>query len=186
MSKETKEYLSMSYDLNVLCVNQKTALSLPFVSSIELRNEFDFPASGRYHSIWPFMSNMNGIWYSLGKDGESGFNALPIIDSDFDKEIDRLAMPYWLSDDNDYDNIKSNMTPLIISDKYKEDFKNIIQFLVRQSSDSVIMFLARYQGGEKEIVQGTMAYGKFEQLLGQFRIFVISSVFSLPSFDLGL
>jgi hypothetical protein len=30
--------------------------------------------------------NSKGVWYLLGRDGESGFNALSIVTSDFDKD----------------------------------------------------------------------------------------------------
>lgn len=49
----------MSYDLNVLCVNQNKPYKLPFISSIELLNENDSPEMGRYESMWPFICNSN-------------------------------------------------------------------------------------------------------------------------------
>jgi len=161
----------MSYDLNVLCVNQRNVLNMPFATSIEIRNELDFPDSSRYHSIWPFMSSINGVWYTLGKAGESGFNALSIISSDFDKEIGIASMPYWLLCDDDYDDIKSNITPIAINDIYKKDVESVMHVLIQQSPSNMIMFLARYQGGEKEIIQGVVHYSKFKQLLNQSKVF---------------
>jgi hypothetical protein len=166
----------MSYDLNILCVNQNSASNLPFASSIELRNEFDFPTSGRYCSIWPFMCNSKGVWYSLGKDDDGWFHAMSIIDADFDKIIDSNLAPYWVSDDE----VISNLTPIIVKDEYMLDIENIIRFLIQQSPNNIIMFLARYQGGEKEIIQGMLAYKEFMALFKQAKVlfnvcYIISS-----------
>ena len=166
----------MSYDLNILCINQANISKLPFSSVIELRNEIDFPDSGRYHSIWPFMCNLKGVWYSIGKNDDGWFNAMSIVDADFDKVAEENYLPYWVLDDD----VRSNLTPLIVYDEYKKDFGNIIDFLIQQSPNRIIMFLARYQGGEKEIVYGVLKREKFMKLLSQSEIlfnvcYVISS-----------
>jgi len=156
----------MSYDLNILCINQDNPSKLSFVSSIELRNEIDFPDSGRYHSIWSFMCNLKGVWYSIGKHDDGWFNAMSIVDADFDKVIEKSCMPHWVLDDE----IRSNLKPLIVYDEYKRDLEIIIEFLIQQSPNSIIMFLARYQGGEKEIVHGVLKREEFTKLLNQSKI----------------
>ncbi len=110
----------MSYDINVLCMNQDNISMLSFASKIELRNEIDLSNLGRYHSVWPFMLESKGVWYSIGKDDE----------------------------------VKSNLKPLIVYDEYEKDFEKIIEFLLKQLPSRTIMFLAKYQGGEKEIIYG--------------------------------
>lgn len=156
----------MSYDLNILCINQDSPSKIPFASSIELRNEIDFPHSGRYNSIWPFMCNLKGVWYSIGKDDDGWFNTMSIVDADFDEVIEKSYMPYWVLDDD----VTSNLKPLIVYNEYNKDFKSIIEFLIQQSPNRIIMFLARYQGGEKEIVQGVLKYEEFTKLLNQSKI----------------
>lgn len=156
----------MSYDLNILCTNQDKVSKLPFTSSIELRNENDFPELGRYNSIWPFMCSLKGIWYSIGKDDDGWFNAMSLVDADFDKVVDRSDIPYWIFDDE----VISNLRPLNVYDEYKNEFNNIIEFLIQQSPHNHIMFLARFQGGEKEIVHGVLKCEEFTELLSQSKI----------------
>ncbi|AOT68321.1 hypothetical protein [Geosporobacter ferrireducens] len=156
----------MSYDLNILCINQDKVAKLPFTSSIELRNENEFPELGRYNSLWPFMCGSKGIWYSIGKDDEGWFNAMALVDADFDKVIKRSDMPFWILDDE----VMSNLKPLIVYDEYKSEFDNIIKFLIQQSPNNHIMFLARFQGGEKEIVQGVLKREEFAKLLCESKI----------------
>ena len=156
----------MSYDLNILCVNQKNALGLPFTTSIELRSELEFPDSSRYHSIWPFMSNTKGIWYSLGKDEDGWFHAMSIIDADFDKEIERNLAPFWILDDD----VLSNLKPMILCDEHRRDFERIIRFLIQNSSCKTVMLMARFQGGETEIIEGVLRYEEFIRLLRQSKI----------------
>jgi hypothetical protein len=156
----------MSYELNILCVNQSNASKLPFASSIELRNEFDYPTSGRYFSIWPFLCSLKGVWYSLGKDDDGWFHAMSIIDADFDRVIGNILTPYWVLDDD----VISNLSPIIVNNKYMHDIERTIQFLIQQSPNNAIMFLARYQGGEKEIIQGVLDYKEFIILLNQDKI----------------
>ncbi len=166
----------MSYDLNILCVNQDNPSNIPFASAIELRNEIDFPYDGRYYSIWPFMCNSKGVWYSIGKDDDGWFNTMSIVDSDFKGEVEESLMPYWVLDND----IRSNLTPLILFDEYRRDFERILEFLIQQSPNRTIMFMARYQGGETEIVYGVLERQEFMKLLSQSKIlfnicYIISS-----------
>ncbi|BCJ92677.1 hypothetical protein acsn021_02460 [Anaerocolumna cellulosilytica] len=156
----------MSYDINVLCMNQDNVSVLPFASEIELRNEIDFPNLGRYYSVWPFMCKSKGIWYSIGKDNDGYFNPMSIVDADFDNIIENSYIPYWVSDDE----VKSNIKPLIVNAEYKNDFMRIIEFLLKQSPSRTIMFLGRYQGGEKEIVYGVLERQEFIKLLIQSKV----------------
>ena len=156
----------MSYDLNILCINQNDASSLPFASSIELRSEFDSLYYGRYSSIWPFTSSLKGVWYSLGKEEDGWFNTMSIIDADFDKEAGRNLAPFWILDVD----VLSNLSPMIVRDEHRRDLEKIIHFLIQQSSIKTIMFLARYQGGETEIIEGVLKYEEFIGLLRQSKI----------------
>ena len=145
----------MSYDLNILCVNQCDVSKQTAPSSIVLKSELDDPGYyGRYHSIWPFMCSIKGIWYSIDIDDDEDYwiSIFKVVDADFDKEIDRNLMPFWIEDEG----ILSNLSPLIVHDEYMSDFQSAIKFLIQQSPDKTVMFLARYQGGETEITQGVL------------------------------
>ena len=156
----------MSYDLNILCINQRNVSKLPFNTTIESRNEFDSPYDGRYGLIWPFMCSLQGIWYFLGKEEDGWFNNMSIVTADFDKILDQDLRPFWISDEG----VLSNLSPLIVFDEYKGDFENIIQFFIQQSPSKTIMFLARYQCGDTEIIEGVLQYKEFIELLSQRKI----------------
>ncbi|MCE5284538.1 MAG: hypothetical protein LLG02_01630 [Pelosinus sp.] len=154
----------MSYDLNVLVLNQENASVLPFSSEIQILNEFQEIL--RYKEIWKHMTGMRGVWYLLGVDDEDGFNAMPIIDADFNVCLKNQQMPYWVLDED----VRSNLSPLIALEKYKHDFEKILNFLIQESPSKSIMFLARYQGGETEIVCGVIKYLEFKKLLDERKI----------------
>ncbi|MEA4963963.1 hypothetical protein [Lutispora sp.] len=156
----------MSYDLNILVQNQEEPSVLPFPSLIQMLNEKNDEIASRYHSIWRYMTQSKGIWYSLVKENNGILNAFPICDSDFEADEDSIEIPYWVSDDS----IKYNLTPLIVYEEYRRDFEKIIEFLIKQSPNRTVMFLARYQGGEHEIVCGVLKYEEFTKLLNQSKI----------------
>lgn len=155
----------MSFDLNVLVLEQDRASSLPFVSSIDVVNEFQ--EALRYKDIWGYMTAMRGVWYYLGQDEDGWFNSLAIVDSEFENSADNGLIPRWLADDED---VRSNLTPLIVKEDNDDQFREVLKFLIRESPIKTIMFLARYQGGEKEIVCGVLKYAEFERMLNQHKI----------------
>lgn len=155
----------MSYDLEILVQNQEEPSVLPFSSSIQLMNEKDDEIA-RYHSLWKYMTQSKGIWYSLVKERDGIFNAFQICDSKFEENEESIEFPYWITDES----IKYNLTPLIINEEFSRDFEKIIKFLIKQSPNKTIMFLARYQGGEHEIVCGVLKYEEFIRLLSQSKI----------------
>lgn len=151
----------MSYEINILVVNQIKPLPIPFVTSIEVMNEIDDKMVLRLESTWKFMSQTKGIWYSLVKEDEGIKNAFLLCTSDFEKEADDLPIPFWIdNEDSIY-----NLTPLIIYKEYLEEFEAISRFLIKQSPTNTILFLARYQGGDHEIIEGTLSLRKFIELL---------------------
>ena len=154
----------MSYDLNVLVLNQENASVLPFASEIQIVDEFQEIL--RYKEIWKYMTETRGVWYLLGIEEGGWFNAMSIIDADFNACLESRQMPYWVSDED----VKSNLNPLIAQEKYRHDFEKILSFLIQESPSKSIMFLARYQGGETEIICGVMKYLEFKKLLDERKI----------------
>jgi hypothetical protein len=150
----------MSYDINVLVVQQEKRSTLPFTSKIMIDDY-----SPRYDG-WRFIYEIKGIWYYLGMEGEVGFNASYICDSNFDIDEEQLPLPHWIQDED----ITYHLTPLVIKEQYVENFKNILNFLIQQSPIKMILFLARYQGGESEIVQGIISLDDFFKLLNSEKV----------------
>src|SRR4051794_38436394 len=99
----------MPYDLNILVINQEKPVRLPFQSSIDIVNEIDDFDGKRYHTIYPFMTQTDGIWYSLIKD-DDGVIYASFCNSDSEKDKMDIETPYWIKDTS----IKNDLTPLLI------------------------------------------------------------------------
>ena len=156
----------MSYDLVLLVVGQDKPTKINNMSDIKILDEFSNDLAKRYHSIWPYMTGTNGVWYSLVCNDRGIYNAYSICDSDYEAKPESIPLPYWVkSSETIY-----NLTPLIIYDKYKENFRFIIGQLLDQSPTNTLMFLARYQGGEEEIVCGVLSLQDFWELLDERKI----------------
>lgn len=158
----------MPFDLEILVLNQDKPCKLPFSTKFDLLNEIDNNESiARYHTIWPYMTQSKGIWYSIINDkDEISLGALRVCNSDFEVEEKDIEMPYWVKDDD----IKGNLTPLIIIDEYYEDFVKTLEYLIQQSPSREIMFLSRYQGGDEEIICGILKFEVFINLLNERKI----------------
>ncbi|RUT46077.1 hypothetical protein EJP82_13175 [Paenibacillus anaericanus] len=147
----------MSFDLEVVIVNQEDPVQIPFKSSIEVMNERDNQDIRRFSTTWKFMSQTKGIWYSLVKDDEGIKNAFLLCDSDFERDAQHIPVPFWIENED----VIYNLTPLIIRPEFKMDFEKILSFFVEQSPSKTIMFLARYQGGDCELIQGNLSIRDF-------------------------
>jgi hypothetical protein len=155
----------MSFDLEILVVKQKEVYNLDFQSKIIIRNEKEHGPL-RYMDIWKFASNSEGIWYSLGQDGEIGFCAYYICSGDFDKDVQEINIPYWINDDD----VKDNLTPLIIKHEVRVDFERILKGLMESSPVKTIMVISRYQSEHKEIICGTLSLIEYLSLLDEGKI----------------
>ncbi|MFJ8460815.1 hypothetical protein ACIQ57_16975 [Lysinibacillus xylanilyticus] len=119
----------MSFELNILVVNQNKPLPIPFPSFIEVINEVDDKMVLRLDCTWKFMRI----------------------------ESEKLPIPFWIDDED----VIYNLTPLVFHKEYLEEFEAILEFLIKQSPTNTLMLLARYQGGDYEIIQGTISRSNF-------------------------
>ncbi|AZS14409.1 hypothetical protein [Paenibacillus lutimineralis] len=156
----------MSFDLEVLVVNQAVPLHLPFQSRIELLNEQDDRGVQRFKDKWKVMSHAKGVWYSLVKDDEGIQNAYLLCDSDFESSIDEVPVPFWVNNED----VLYNLTPLIIRPEFRDDFEKVLRYLLENSPIGTLMFLARYQGGDYELIQGTLTIEEFVEQLDKKNI----------------
>ncbi|WP_291572905.1 hypothetical protein [Clostridium sp. UBA4548] len=155
----------MSYDLKLLVIKQETLYHTDFQSSIQLKNEIE-DEFYRYRELWPFMMGTDGALYSMVKESNGLFNAYTICDSDFEKDERDIEMPYWIKDED----VKYDLTPLIIRREYREDFEKIVRNLINTSQTKTIMILANYQSNNKEIVCGTVSFTEYLKLLDEGKI----------------
>lgn len=147
----------MSYDLNVLIIGQDKPSLITLNSSIEIINERE--QTLRYHDTWLYMKKTRGIWYCLGKYDDGIFNALPILEADFEADSNKLPIPDWIDDE-----LKSNYKPMIVVKEYKEELFKIIKFMIEQSPIKTIMLLSRFQCYDQEIIYGVLNVNKFIEL----------------------
>jgi len=97
-------------------------------------------------------------------DGAAG--ALCLCEADWDYPKESIKYPDWVNmEAADYD-----LVPLIIFDEYLDEFKRIMQFLINKSPIGKMMFLARFQGCNEDVVCGTIQISDFFTLLSQKRI----------------
>ncbi len=156
----------MSFELDVLVVNQNSPSPIPFPTLIEVINEVDDEMVLRLEKTWRFMSQTKGIWYSLVKSDNDIKNAYLLCSSDFEVDSEDLPTPFWIDDED----VIYNLTPLIIHGEFMDEFRRILKFLVEQSPSNTLLFLARYQGGDYEIIQGTLSLDKYIQLINDRKI----------------
>lgn len=159
----------MSIDLNLLVLNQLKPSAIGFDSSIIILNEIDDSEEfARYHSIFPFTVGNKGIWYSLvtpDPEFDGFYLGHEICRSEYDK-IDEALIPFWVKSSN----VIECLTPVIVNDKFKMDFKRIITFMITQSPTKTMMFLPRYQCADYEIVYGLISISDFFELLDDKKI----------------
>jgi hypothetical protein len=147
----------MSYDLNILVKEQKEVSSFA-EKKIKIINEKEQIL--RYKEIWRYMSNAKGIWYTLGTDTDCGYNAMELIDADFDIDIS-LKKNYGLS----LAHRETILHPIILNNKYEQELCTLIREFIQKSPIKTIIFLARYQGEDIEIVYGVISVNEFIEML---------------------
>ncbi len=139
----------MSYDLRVLVIGQKDPIQ--YDTRIEVIDETEMKL--RYYT-WPFLSAQYGVMYSLGVTKDELFNAMGLIDTEFE-ETDKI--PYWIKDED----VKSNLTDLSFVDEYREDLIDLLKQMITSSPKNIILFMTRYQAGDREIYYGSMTLTEF-------------------------
>ncbi|MEQ8156524.1 MAG: hypothetical protein ABRQ25_16865 [Clostridiaceae bacterium] len=155
----------MSYDLKLLVMKQNKVKKINFPTSIIVKNEIE-DGFNRYNNIWTFMTSIEGVWYSLVKEHDGLFDAFPICDSDFEKDEKDIDMPYWIDDED----IKYDLTPLLIKNEFRIDFQKIVEDLVNSSPIKMIMILASYQSHNKETICGAISLTEYLSLLDRGKI----------------
>lgn len=156
----------MSYEINLIAINQDFPVYLKHTNRVLLHNEIDNNDVNRYDEIWPLFSNTKGILYSLVEElNEDFYSAFKLCDSDFESEVPENILPNWVSA-----NARENITPFIISNDVYVEVIDIIQYVLECAPLKKILFHTRYQGGEEEIIVGVIKMSKFKDMLIQKQI----------------
>jgi len=158
----------MSFEINVIVEGQDQPVKLPFSTSILVENEVDQSEEiARYFEYWPFVMQTKGVLYSLGRMQPGGFfSALSICDSDFAHVLPVTPDTDWIPEE-----IRENLTSLIIFDDSLKEVEQILSFLLESSPKRMIMFFTRYQGGEHDIICGVMEKGAFFKRMEEGRLY---------------
>lgn len=157
----------MSYEINVIAINQEEPIKLNFGSRILLQNEKEDDMVNRYAEIWPYFSDTAGILYSLVMEmKEEYYSSFPICDSDFESELQEYFLPACLQDEN-----RDNLTPFIVKEALELEFSKILQYILDNAPQKRILFQTRYQGGDKEIIVGVIKWSQFIDMLKSKKVF---------------
>lgn len=140
----------MSFEINIVSIEQKNTTHFGQDLSILVQNEIEHKDEGvaRYYKIWPQMCKTEGIWYTLGRIHRGFFSAIPICESDFHISPKVLPIPNWITDPD----VIESLTPISIKEEYINDFKTIVECLINESPQKKILFLARYQCPDEEVM----------------------------------
>lgn len=153
----------MSYDLNVVVLQQEEAVEIPFETSIKVECE----RNGKRYYRWQFLCSLNGMLYMLLKD-ELGYDdyssAYSICDGDFENDNPEDLIPKWLPEKD------RDLTPLIILEDVYEEVVSILRFLLYSSPVQMMAFHTRYQGKEREVVIGVLRFSTFLEMLKDHEI----------------
>lgn len=156
----------MSYEINIIAINQKKPIHVECANKVLLHNEIEDSEVNRYAEIWPFFSNTNGILYSIVEEINDGFySAFKLCDSDFDDIVSENLLPNWIPTDT-----KENLTPFVIRKDLYNEIVDIIQQILNNTPQKRILFQTRYQGGDEEIILGIIKMSRFKDMLIQKQI----------------
>ena len=164
----------MSFDVNVVVLQQEKAVEIPFETTIKIKIERLDP---QYYG-WTFLCSLNGILYTLLKDRHSDagdyISAFLICTGDFENDNPEDLVPRWLPPKD------RDLTPLIILDEVYEEVVNILRFLLYSSPVEMIAFHTRYQGKEREVIIGVLRFSHFLDMLEKRQI-LFNAVYMITS-----
>ncbi|MDO5539021.1 MAG: hypothetical protein Q4F83_02950 [Eubacteriales bacterium] len=155
----------MGYSLEILVIGQKEHSEIPFKSPLKIEWENGGLGDIRLRKICPIMSSMNGIWYNvLIRDEVYFYNTSLLIETDFDEtEID-VGKDYCMEED------VGGHTQFIITEKYFEELKQLIGYLMNQSPIKTIMILPLYEKMNREVIRGTVSFTRYFEMVKERKI----------------
>lgn len=163
--------------LNVLVVGKKRKIEVPFLKDFVIASEYDGNEK-RYKYLYPNMSRQRGTFLSLIDEVEIFSESSKFCN--WDDTVDPSEIDFPLGVENE--KTREDLQPLIIYDQYKDEFKQILEYLLDQSPKDTIYFLPRKQGHYDEVICGTFKLDKFFRLLEQKKI-LTNVVYIITKYD---
>lgn len=201
------ESKKMAFDLNILCVMEKGRVigkHFPFSSQFYFKTtpKKRYPSvqwTKQLGSYWAFMSSCIGYWYYLlpcEPDDETmpGFAGCYIVcNAHYSQQSqDDFKIYKNLPEGEDYpkfDNLYDDweyhknvdLATLEIKPEYRKDFEEVIDYFLERSPVKMIIFLPRYQGSERDNVEGVLPRDLFFEMLDKGKIkfntcYIISNI----------
>lgn len=129
-----------------------------------------------YYDIWPLINNLDGILFEIYlndnlKEYKCGDNIFNIHYTDTPSNC---IVPYWLKyqySEEEIQDIRDDLVPISIKQKYKSEFELLINKLLKQSQIGTILFLCRGQSLDTEIIHGCLSKKTFYCMLQEGHIF---------------
>ncbi|MCQ4637792.1 hypothetical protein NE619_13740 [Anaerovorax odorimutans] len=149
----------MSYDLNILVLRQQEPIKVNG-GKIDIVNERQPDCSLRYMDSWDYVKMQEGIWYQLGTDDDGFWSAMGIIDANFSQAVS-LEKQKGVA----FRHKELELYPVIVNDEYKTDVEALLYKFVEASPIKMVLFLARLQGPEDDLIYGTVKTEEFTKML---------------------
>ncbi len=167
----------MSFDLNILCFNQrKSSTDILFQSSFlfDLHHEKADAVHKYYGNTWPFMNHCPGFWYYLFPADEalepflSGcYNMCEFYSVEREPE---LELGDSITNRAEWREYVESLGILEIKREFRADFEKVIDFFLDESPSKTILFLARCQGLEEDVIQGSYPRDIFFEMLDDYHV----------------
>lgn len=163
----------MPFDLSILCLKEsKTTESFPFFSifSFEIRPQ----QNSRTRNIdpyWTFLKNCRGRRYYLIPSDESlepFLGCYNLCDIFYDNEKLKIEDSQYYDNKQHYTDLFQYidfLPALGIKPQFRADFEKVVDYFLKRSPIKMIIFLPRFQGEEKDVIQGVFPRDEFFQML---------------------
>jgi hypothetical protein len=196
----------MAFDLNIICILEKEkyldkhfSFSTKFYSKIISKKRMPKIRPNPWKGEWAFMCTCVGYWYHLlpVEDESEPFPGLSgcyiVCNAHYSQQSrDDFEIYRQLPEGEDYpkfDNLYDeweyytniSLAALEIKQEYREDFEKIIDYFLERSPVNMIIFLPRYQGSERDNIQGVLKRELFFEMLDTGKIkfntcYIISNI----------
>lgn len=158
----------MAFNLEVLVVGQENKSDLINDTKIQVITESEediLHESDRELLKEEFIYNIKGVWHTLGIDNDGLLGTQGLLETNFDKPINQNHYE-WLKNQDCLENI----TPIEVHEDYLDDMRTLLSILIELSPVKMILLLARYQGGDTEIIQGPIPFDLYMEMLQEQKI----------------
>ena len=203
----------MTFDLSVFCIMEKKGGidgNFPFPSKFYFKaSKVRFPLAWGYASPpWAYPCTCVGYWHTLmlvedrtpEYPDDYYFDCYKVCNAHYSQQsLDDFKVWTSLPEGEPYpkfDNLYGeweyyknvSLATLEIKEEYREDFEKIIDYFLERSPAKMIIFLPRYQGEERDNIQGVLKRDLFFEMLDTGKIkfntcYIISNINENPGID---